>query len=86
MSSHVGFSSDASRPKSGILTPVSDASLNSLNKTDPQEAPVSSSLNSRKQKHDELALPMERLLKSAIVIKVMSQCRSAPETSLTPTL
>ncbi|OIW34758.1 hypothetical protein CONLIGDRAFT_626807 [Coniochaeta ligniaria NRRL 30616] len=69
MSSHAGFNSDASRPKSGILTPMSDGSLNSLNKTDPQDIPLSSSSGSRKRKYDESALPMEDLLKSTIVIK-----------------
>jgi DNA replication regulator SLD3 len=70
MSSHVGLNSDASRPKSGILTPTSDGSLNSLNKTDLRDGPVSASSGPRKRKHDESVLPMEELLKPTIVIKV----------------
>jgi len=69
MSSHVGLKSDASRLKSGILTPTSDGSLNSLNRVELRDAPLSSS-GSRKRKHDESAHPMEELLKPTIVIKV----------------
>lgn len=73
MSSHVGFNSDASRPRSGILTPVSDSSLNSSKRTDPQDTSVLSSSGARKRKHDESNLPMEELLKPAIVIKVKNK-------------
>lgn len=70
MSSHVGSNSDASRPKSGILTPTSDGSLNSPNRTGVRHAAILLSSDSRKRKNDELALPMEALLKPSIVIKV----------------
>ena len=71
MSSYVGLNSDASRPRSGILTPTSEGSLNSLNKNGLQDVSVFLSSGSKKRKLDELAHPMEDLLNPTIVIKVM---------------
>lgn len=56
--------SDASRPKSGILTPSSDGSLN---RTVTDHVPSS---DSRKRRRDAPGLPMEDLLKPTIVLKV----------------
>lgn len=56
--------SDASRPKSGILTPSSEGSLNRIVTDDVPSA------DSRKRKRDAPGLPMEDLLIPTIVVKV----------------
>ncbi|KAL1878524.1 hypothetical protein VTK73DRAFT_7952 [Phialemonium thermophilum] len=59
-------SSDATRPKSGILTPTSDGSLNSHDRSADDGLPTA---ESRKRKRDTPGLPMESLLRPAIVVK-----------------
>lgn len=65
MSSHAALYSDASRSKSGILTPTSDASLNkSCHDDEPRYS------DSRERKRSAPILPMEDLLNPTIVVKV----------------
>jgi hypothetical protein len=66
MSSHAA--SDASRSKSGILTPTSDASLNSGDKAYHDEGAGYSV--SRRRASGSSSLHMEGLLNPTIVVKV----------------
>lgn len=68
MSSHAALSSDASRSKSGILTPTSGASLNSGDKT--YHGDGAGYLGSRKRASGSSSGHMEDLLNPTIVVKV----------------
>jgi hypothetical protein len=68
MSSHAALASDTSRSKSGILTPTSDASLNSGDRPYHDDEAGYSALRTRAS--GSPSLRMEDLLKPTIVVKV----------------